>query len=85
VEIRSPDDETYEKLPFYAKLGVPELLVVHPESKLVELYALDSTAYRRVQGDTTGAVHVRALDVRLTTTTEPALRIEWDGGSQEIR
>src|SRR3972149_9786008 len=28
VEIRSPGDETMEKLPFYARLGVPEVWIV---------------------------------------------------------
>ena len=37
VEIRSPGDETMEKLPFYAQLGVPEVWVVDRTAKLPEL------------------------------------------------
>ena len=40
VEIRSPDDETYEKLPFYGGLGVPEVWVFDRDTKAVELRAL---------------------------------------------
>ena len=40
VEIRSPDDETYEKLPFYAGLGVPEVWVFDRDTKAVELRTL---------------------------------------------
>jgi Uma2 family endonuclease len=38
VEIRSPDDETYDKLPFYRDIGVGELLVIDPPSRRVELF-----------------------------------------------
>ncbi len=30
VEVRSPDDESYAKLDFYAAKGVREVLVLHP-------------------------------------------------------
>ena len=40
VELRSPDDETYEKLPFYAALGVPEVWVFDRDTKAIELRAL---------------------------------------------
>jgi len=38
VEITSPGDRTREKLPFYSRLGVLELLVVDRESWTLELY-----------------------------------------------
>ena len=38
VEIRSPDDETYEKIPFYARVGVEELLVIDRDTRAVELF-----------------------------------------------
>ena len=40
VEIRSPDDESYEKLPFYAKIGVREVWIIDRDSKRPELYEL---------------------------------------------
>jgi Uma2 family endonuclease len=40
VEIRSPGDETYEKFPFYAGLGVPEVWVFDRDTRVPELYAL---------------------------------------------
>ncbi len=39
VEILSPDDETYAKLAFYARHGIPEVVVVDSDAKRVELYA----------------------------------------------
>ena len=47
VEIHSPDDETYEKLPFYEELGVPEAWVIHRDTKEPEVYLLKSGRYRK--------------------------------------
>ncbi len=38
VEITSPGDRTHEKLPFYSRLGVRELLVIDREPWTLELY-----------------------------------------------
>ena len=38
VEIRSPNDETYEKMDFYSRIGVQELLIVDRDEKSLELY-----------------------------------------------
>jgi len=38
VEITSPGDRTYEKIPFYSRLGVRELLIVNRQSWTLELY-----------------------------------------------
>ncbi|MGH9180825.1 MAG: Uma2 family endonuclease, partial [Acidimicrobiales bacterium] len=40
VEILSPNDETYDKLGFYADVEVQELLVIHPGTCAVELFVL---------------------------------------------
>jgi len=40
VEIRSPGDESYEKLAFYAGLGVPEVWIFHRDTKAIELRSL---------------------------------------------
>jgi hypothetical protein len=45
VEILSPDDETYEKFPFYAAHGVDEMLVVEPEGRRVRVFALAGEGY----------------------------------------
>jgi Uma2 family endonuclease len=41
VEIRSPGDDSYRKLPFYAARGVREVLVVH-RARRAELYRRDA-------------------------------------------
>jgi Uma2 family endonuclease len=40
IEIHSPGDEALEKLPFYAKLGVPEVWIIDRDSRALEIYAL---------------------------------------------
>jgi Uma2 family endonuclease len=38
IEITSPGDRTYEKIPFYSRLGVRELLIVNRQTWTLELY-----------------------------------------------
>jgi len=38
IEIHSPDDETYEKLGWYAKQGVREIVVINRDTRKVELF-----------------------------------------------
>jgi Uma2 family endonuclease len=40
VEIRSPGDDTDQKIPFYAERGVDEVLIVDPRKRQVEWLAL---------------------------------------------
>jgi Uma2 family endonuclease len=46
VEVLSPDDETWEKLPFYAEHEVDELLIVDPRARSVTWLALRDGEYR---------------------------------------
>src|SRR5262245_59005249 len=46
VEVVSPDDETYDKLPFYAARGVDELIVADPAARTVTCWVLDGDTYR---------------------------------------
>jgi Uma2 family endonuclease len=47
VESRSRGDEFYEKLPFYAALGVQEVWIIDRDSKIPEIYVLQSGQYER--------------------------------------
>lgn len=78
VEIRSPGDETYAKTPFYAALGVTEILVVH-EDRRFELYRLSEGRYEQVEGGTSSV-----LKVTFDTVEGQRLRIAWEGGSAEV-
>jgi Uma2 family endonuclease len=41
VEIQSPGDDTEEKVPFYGKIGVRELLIVHRDKRTLRLLRLE--------------------------------------------
>jgi Uma2 family endonuclease len=48
IEIYSgPDDEAYDKLPFYATLGVPEVWIIDRDSKDVDLFVLENGQYQK--------------------------------------
>ncbi len=49
VEILSPDDETWQKLPFYAAHHVDELLIVNPETRSVDWLALSDGSYEPIE------------------------------------
>jgi Uma2 family endonuclease len=45
VEIKSPGDESYEKFPFYAGIGVQEVWVFDRDSRTPEIHVLVAGAY----------------------------------------
>jgi Uma2 family endonuclease len=49
VEIVSPGDETWDKLPFYAAHEVDELLIVDPQEHAVHWFALADGTYRPIE------------------------------------
>ena len=49
VEIVSPSDETWQKLPFYAAHEVDELLIVDPEKRTVDWLGLADGEYRPLE------------------------------------
>lgn len=49
VEIASPGDESWQKLPFYAAHGVEEVLIVDPAKRKVHWLALADDEYEQVQ------------------------------------
>lgn len=84
VEIRSPDDETYQKFDFYAAVGVEHLLVIEPTTRAVELYRNDGARLVRTDADPDGSVTVPAFDLGITTVSGPHVRLTWPGGTAEI-
>jgi Uma2 family endonuclease len=49
VEIVSPGDESWEKLPFYAAHDVDEVLIVDPQERSVSWLALEDGEYRPIE------------------------------------
>ena len=87
VEIRSPRDETYEKLDFYARLGVREVIVLHTSPRSPEVFRAVGGRLLPVQPASDGGLGSDVLGVRLTTVDGPvdaALRVTWDGGGADL-
>lgn len=77
LEVRSPDDETYEKLPFFAKLGVREVVVIDRDTRRPEVFRLAGKTYLAVAGSPDGWVIAEVWGIRLRRGAEPdRLRIE---------
>jgi Uma2 family endonuclease len=81
VEIRSPGDETMEKLPFYAQLGVPGLGVVDRDTKVPDLYVLQAGAYQQQQQPpgTDGWLHSAATGVQMRGESGNRLALQLAG------
>jgi len=72
VEITSPEDRTREKIPFYSRLGVRELLVVERQPWRLELYRHQSGELKEVSRCVPDSSHLlRSESVPLTFQLVP--------------
>lgn len=76
IEIRSPGDETYEKLPSYADLGVREILVIDRDTLAIEMFRGRDGVAVPVAPSPNGAVRSEVLGFELqpVDTTRIQLR-----------
>lgn len=79
VEIRSPEDETYEKLDFYAAIGVREVWVVDRDTKRPEIYELVDDQFRRRQPDAHGWHRSEVVGAEMRATGDNKLEIRLTG------
>jgi Uma2 family endonuclease len=73
IEVLSPDDESREKLPFYAQHGTQELWLVDPETRAFEVYVLRGRAYFAIAPDDQGVVRAPMFELALQTLEGPKL------------
>jgi Uma2 family endonuclease len=76
VEVKSPDDETLEKLSFYAQVGVPEVWIFNRDTKVPKLLILESVAYREQIPDAEGWLESPGVSVKFRGHTANKLTIE---------
>ncbi len=79
VEIRSPDDETYEKFDFYAKIGVLEIWVIDRDTRQPEMYELMGGEYRRLEPNSAGWLRSAVADAELRAAGDDKLEIRLVG------
>jgi Uma2 family endonuclease len=84
IEILSPNDESREKIPFYAARGVQELWLVEPRTRAHEIYLLRGSVYFIAVADRSGITRAPALDLELSIASGPKLRLAWADGAVEI-
>lgn len=86
VEIHSPDDETYEKLPFYAKLGVPEVWVFHRDTKKPEVHLRRRGRYQLQRPDADGWLRspVIGLEMKAARGSKLAVRMGKDDATRQL-
>jgi Uma2 family endonuclease len=65
VEIRSPGDETYEKLPFYRDLGVSEVWVIQRDSREPEIHILKRGRYKKQAATAQGWIRSPVTKIEL--------------------
>jgi Uma2 family endonuclease len=88
VEITSPGDRTYEKVPFYDRIGVHELLIVNREQWILELYQrragrLSKTAQSQLPESGVLAAGKVPLTFRLIPGKKrPAIEVARPGGGR---
>jgi len=85
VEIRSRGDETVEKLPFYAKIGVPEVWIIDRDTKAPEIHLLRGAEYDKQAPGADGWLSSPATGVQLREEPKRKLgiRLASDPGSAE--
>jgi Uma2 family endonuclease len=85
IEIRSPEDETYDKLPFYAAVAVREVIVIDRDTKRPQIYRLAGSQYVALQQDADGWLRSDIMRVRIRAVEgqPPRLAIE-DGQDPAI-
>jgi Uma2 family endonuclease len=78
IEIRSPEDETYDKFPFYAAVATREVVVIDRDTKRPEIFRLAGAQFVALQPDGDGWLGSETMAVRFRalSSSPPRLRIE---------
>jgi Uma2 family endonuclease len=85
VEIHSPDDESYDKLPFYAKLSVPEVWILDRDTCEPEIYHLKRNRYAKKAGSAEGWIRSAetGIELRQGEGNKLAIRLAGDESSRQ--
>jgi Uma2 family endonuclease len=83
VEILSPRDESLEKFPFYAEMGVAQILLVEPRDLVFSLHTLDGVSYREQHDDRLDGLGVQIA--REVDGDGPVLVLTAPDGTTRIR
>ena len=79
VEIRSPGDETWEKLSFYARLGIPEVWIIDRDTRAPQILCLSGSDYQELPPDVDGWLESRVTGVCLRAEQGERLVLQMRG------
>jgi Uma2 family endonuclease len=79
VEIRTPDDETLEKCPFYATLGVPEVWVIDRDTREPRVFTLSGDGYEALAPAADGWITSGPTGIQLRGVSPARLAIQIAG------
>jgi Uma2 family endonuclease len=85
VEIHSPGDESYEKFTFYAKIGVPEVWVIHRDSSVPEVHRLKRRRYKEQSAGVGGWIKSTQTGIELAQSSGNKLAIRLAGNDDSRR
>ncbi len=81
IEIRSPDDESLDKIPWYLARGTGSVVIVEPATSTVSVF----TAAGAVEADADGLVAIPGLGARLGPSPDGAgLVVETEDGRYQV-
>jgi Uma2 family endonuclease len=85
VEIRSPDDESEEKLPFYAQIGVPEVWIIDRDTKAIDLHLRSGDSYMRstARGEGWFFSPFTGIEMRVGRPGKLAIRLRTDEATRD--
>lgn len=84
VEIRSPGDETYEKMPFYRDLGVPEVWIIERDTRVPEIHVLKRGRYKKQSDTAKGWIRSPNMRIELAGMTgKLAVRLAGDDSTRQ--
>ena len=85
VEIRSPGDEAYEKLAYYADLGVPEVWIIDRDTCEPELHVLKRNHYKKKSASTAGWLRSAetGLELRQGDGNRLVIRLEGNDATRQ--
>jgi Uma2 family endonuclease len=78
IEIRSPGDESYEKVPFYAEMDCQEVLIIDRDTLAMHLFV------RGERQPAAEAYDLASLGVRIARIDGPRLEVTWQGETTVI-
>jgi Uma2 family endonuclease len=85
IEIHSPQDETYEKLPFYLELGVPEVWIIHRDTKQPEIYLLREAQYVKLPAGRDAWLQSPAIGLEMKVERRGKLTLRMKGKPRSIK